>query len=465
MSIRGFSEIDGHRGSLVNRLVCRRKKPTMNLTQKYVEKLQATDQRQTFRDDQIGFGVRVEAKALGGRKSYFYNAKIGGRIVFKSLGDVASLSVKDAREKARALGAKALEWKQAGFPLVLKDNPFARQPHTASEGSTAPLFQEMLDTYIEFHIKKTANKPAKAEADLRWLIKKHCPELAAKRIDEIAVEDIATIKKNLATTPFLANRTIQMLKAIYSWASSKHDGKVNFYPVANNPATEVEIYDCEEPRDRYLTAEERVLLEEGLDDPRTPRDLADFVLLALDTGARKDNLLSMEWTEIDWDRMQWKIPKGKTKNQVGYTVDLVNKAPEILERRHSERTTSRFVFPAVSAARGYIHFDKPWQSLVRRIGGTLVSNPVRIHDLRRSCASALASARVSPQQIAKALGHSDSNMRAVLTYAKLFPEDMPTAREAGANKMNELMVAAKERMKRQQQPIVMKERKRAGGEK
>lgn len=47
-----------------------------------------------------------------------------------------------------------------------------------------------------------------------------------------------------------------------------------------------------------MSGDELGRLFEALDHPETPATIKDIVLLALTTGARKGNLLSMSWAEI-----------------------------------------------------------------------------------------------------------------------------------------------------------------------
>ena len=94
----------------------------MNLTEKSIERLQANNDRPSFRDDEFtGLGIRIEPKSSGGRKSFsglFWNAKVAGQVVFKSLGEWPTTSVRDAREKAKQWAGKASKWKEAGCPEV-----------------------------------------------------------------------------------------------------------------------------------------------------------------------------------------------------------------------------------------------------------------------------------------------------------------------------------------------------------
>jgi integrase len=224
------------------------------------------------------------------------------------------------------------------------------------------------------------------------------------------------------------------------------DGKVNVWELPSNPAARVELFP-EKERERYLSPEEQVMLEAALEDEQTPADLRDFVLLSLSTGARKMSLLLAELTEINFELRQWTIPAEHSKSGRSYIVDLLPEAIEIFERRKAARTTSPYVFPPVSGK--YLHLDKPFQRLIKRIGGTLASDPVHIHDLRRTLGATMACNGASLEQIAKALGQESVSATGV--YARLSRASIREAREDAELQRREQMAAAKKRMENQKQ--------------
>jgi integrase len=66
-------------------------------------------------------------------------------------------------------------------------------------------------------------------------------------------------------------------------------------------------------RDRFLSGEELGWFFEALDLTENPA-FKDFIRLSLFTGARKSNVLSMRWKDIDFERNVWKIPGELSKN-------------------------------------------------------------------------------------------------------------------------------------------------------
>lgn len=64
-------------------------------------------------------------------------------------------------------------------------------------------------------------------------------------------------------------------------------------------------------RERFLTGEELPRFFQALKE-ESNRDLADFFMLGILTGARRSNLLSMRWQDVHLMQATWKIPETKT---------------------------------------------------------------------------------------------------------------------------------------------------------
>ena len=136
----------------------------------------------------MGFGVRVEPEAIGGRVSFFWNQKVCGKVFYRSLGEWPEVAVKSARDAAGILAGDAKKWRAAGCKLA--ENPFAKEK---AASSAAPKFRDLVEAYITNHLPhKLAkiNHPAKAEADLRWMVKKYFAGWLDRPIDEITDKDV-----------------------------------------------------------------------------------------------------------------------------------------------------------------------------------------------------------------------------------------------------------------------------------
>jgi integrase len=137
-------------------------------------------------------------------------------------------------------------------------------------------------------------------------------------------------------------------------------------------------------------------------------------MLALLSGARRRNVESIRWDEVDFDRAVWTVPPEKSKNGEAMEVYLCAQAMEILKRRKSA-SSSKFVFASNRAKCGHLTEPKrAWAQLLQRAK----LQDLRIHDLRRTLASWQCMNGASLQVIGQTLGHA-SGSAATAVYARL----------------------------------------------
>lgn len=202
-----------------------------------------------------------------------------------------------------------------------------------------------------------------------------------------------------------ANRLRSMLHTLFEVARSD----LEF--AGENPVKVVKRF-REEPRERYLGPEELPKLMRALD--AEPNEmLSDFFRLALYTGARRGNLQSARWEEIDLIAALWTIPADKAKAKKPIRVPLSPEALAVLGRRKSATKESPWVFPSHGKA---VHLAEPktaWKRICKAAG----LEAVRLHDLRHTTASWMVAGGASLYVDGKALGHANPQTT---------PQDTPT---------------------------------------
>src|SRR5262249_5077892 len=130
------------------------------------------------------------------------------------------------------------------------------------------------------------------------------------------------------------------------------------------------------------------------------------------TGCRRGEALSARWNQFDFAAATWTKPSSETKQRRDHVVPISAPVLQLLtDIRAKTKKDSPFVFPGKGSHRKGISAD--WLKLRRAASlGT-----TRIHDLRHSFASALASSGVSLPLIGSLLGHS--NVASTSRYSHL----------------------------------------------
>lgn len=177
-------------------------------------------------------------------------------------------------------------------------------------------------------------------------------------------------------------------------------------------------------RDGYMIAARasgnrwRALRDEPL-YPDLPADgfgdhLTPVVLLAMNTGLRRGELLSLTWADIDLDARMLVVRAENAKSGRQRHVPLNNEAHQVLTRWASQQGRVGRVFDVGDV-------KTAWAGLLDAAGIA----DFRFHDLRHHFASKLVMAGVNLNTVRELLGHSDIKM--TLRYAHLAPEHLSAA--------------------------------------
>lgn len=175
---------------------------------------------------------------------------------------------------------------------------------------------------------------------------------------------------------------------------------------------------------RYLDDDERPRLLEACKQGSNPY-LYIIVVLCISTGARKNEILSLTWKDVDLDRAI--ITLHETKNGERRILPITGHALDILSAHAKvRRIDTDLLFPN-NAGDKPIDIRAPWEAALKKAD---IEN-FRFHDLRHSAASYLAMNGATLAEIAEVLGHKTLQM--VKRYAHL--SEAHTAKIVG--KMNE----------------------------
>jgi integrase len=242
--------------------------------------------------------------------------------------------------------------------------------------------------------KKHGKKRVKSPGSVNW---------QNKKLSAITTRDIKNLRTSLSKNSgdAAANHALKLVRVVYNKAVEWGEFK------GVNPALNPGILKIQS-RDRFLQKDELPRLFTALAETENI-NVRDFILLAILTGARKANVLAMQWREVDLIRREWRIPD--TKNGEPVIVQLPLEAVEILSARQAPGAT--WVFPSKSAS-GHMTSPKNSVSVILKRAG--IEN-LTIHDLRRTLGSWQAIMGASLAIIGKSLGHK--SVAATQIYARL----------------------------------------------
>ena len=233
-----------------------------------------------------------------------------------------------------------------------------------------------------------------------------------------------------------ANRTLSRLRHLFNWAVER--GRLHSSPIIGMKAPTKE-----RARDRTLTDNELRWFLKSCDEIGRPFGrLAKLLLL---TAQRRDEVGGLEWSEIDFDKKAWTIPRDRAKNDRSHEVHLSDAAVSVL--RSIPRAANNAVFIANGrAVSGFSHgknrLDAAMLAAQRdELGARAEGIPHWIlHDLRRTAATGMARLNVAPHVVDKILNHVSGTIRGVAAVYNRFEylDERRTALEAWGRCVTEL---------------------------
>jgi integrase len=402
------------------------------LTRRTVEGSEPASSRYTLWDaDLKGFGLRVEPS---GTKTYIVRYRVGGgrRGTLRQfkVGRSNKLTPDEARDQAKAILAQ----------VDLGKDP----QHARVEARKVATVAELCDLYLA---EGCSTKKAATVALDRIRVEGHIkPLLGGRKITEVGKGDVERAMDAIATGRVkrspqagaedgpagksvapgtrarggrtAATKAVKLLRAIFNFAIGRK-------LCAENPCIGVKTY-ADGRRERFLSPAELGRLGDALTAAEVegahPHHVAIVRLLSL-TGARKNEIARLRWSEVMGDYLQ--LEDSKTGRKV---IPLGAPAQQLIAG--VARTASPYVFPDPRDASLPIrNLDWAWVGFRKRAG----LEDVRIHDLRHSFASFAVSGGAALYLVSKVLGHA--HVATTQRYAHLADDPVKAAADTVARRI------------------------------
>jgi len=262
---------------------------------------------------------------------------------------------------------------------------------------------ELIERFVAEHIERKL-RPSTRRSYRQMLDLHIAPHFGTHvKVADVTFEQIDRLHHKLtkAGSPYMANRTIAVLSKMFATA-------MRWRMRDDNPAKGIEK-NYESKRKRYLSADELIRLSAvlaGYGD----QQIANIFRLLLLTGARRGEVLAIEWGAVDLGAGVWTKAGSTTKQKTDHVVPLSAPARQLLTemqneyiRLHPKKPLPQYVFPGSGDSGHVVEIKKAWRAITKTAGIT----GLRIHDLRHSYASLLASSGTSLPLIGALLGHSN----------------------------------------------------------
>lgn len=352
-----------------------------------------------------GFGCRVSERT----KTYIVMSRVNGKLTRISLGKHGVITPDKAREDA----IKTLGKLNDGININT-EKKLARDRGITLEKA-----------YEKYLLAKPDMKTSTKVVD-KSLLKCHFSDWLNKPLRDIT-EDMVAKRHNKISEGGKrknnANNAMRLFRRLYNYVALK-DRELPPNPVQRMIATGQ--WFKERRRQTVLKEHELPIWYNALQKLDNPV-IADYLLLLLLTGLRKNEAISLSWNNVDMKDKSFTIPD--TKNDKPHSLPMSDMIFEIFERRLSQKENG-FVFPG-SGKVGHLIEPKKQVAAIERITSLAynkvtsdeelellkIKSPDKIipgikfclHDLRRTFAS-IAEGVVSYSALKRLMNHSDNDV-------------------------------------------------------
>lgn len=330
-----------------------------------------------------GFGVKITPR---GRKVFVVLYRTGGagsRLRKFTIGPYGRVTLHQARVAAQKVFAARLEGRDP-----------AAEKRLSRQRVVADRVEDLLQAFIDQRLSQN-----RSGAEIARLLRREAGKAwAGRSVHEISKRDVVDLVSAIEQrgAPVAANKALKSIRTFLSWC-------VGRAVLDKSPAEGIPLPAREVARDRVLTDQELVRVITAAREIGDPYGaIVEFLALS---GQRREEVAQLAWEELDLGLRVWTLPAARAKNAREHIVHLSDSCMALLDR--IERRG-----PLVFS----VHGDKPFQAFSKakreldRLSGV---EDWRLHDLRRTCVSAMARLGVAPHVADKILNHTGGTISGV----------------------------------------------------
>lgn len=384
----------------------------IDITSGAIERLRCPEgKQQAFLRDSKAPALRVRVTQAGA-KAFVFEAKLNRQTIRRTIGDVRSWSIEQARAEANRL--RVVLDKGDDPREIQRAQEAAKAAQVAEKAAAAVTVGEAWKRYLEErrphwgernyadHLKM-AQPGGEQRARLPGVKTKPGPlaPLMGTRLIDL---DTSTVEAWAATEakdrPARVRLALRLLKAFLRWAASEPDLKGRADPTAASAKKTREVAGKAKPKNDYLQREQLPAWFEHVRAIPNPV-ISAYLQCLLITGARREELAALKWEDVNF---QWHGMNLRDKIEGTRAVPLtpyVNQLISALPRRNE------WVFSSPTSAAGRL--AEP--SIAHRQACAAAGLQLTLHGLRRSFASLCEWLDIPGGISAQIQGHAPQGVR------------------------------------------------------
>lgn len=287
-----------------------------------------------------GRGLYLNVSGIGGR-SWIVKYQWAGKQTKMGLGSLTDVSLADARKKAK----KARDQARSGI------NPRLLKQQSSEPDRKMPLFKDFATGICETVVEGL--KGEKSKDKWRRSVNVYMAPLHKLPVDQIGVDELLGVLKPMwRTKPTAARETRAHLQ--YIFGAAKAEGHIDRDKL--NPA-------AWDNNLKFLLPKQGSAGKRGKNKSIPYAEMPDFMVqlraltaqsakmleVCILTRARTNEIIQMQWDQIDWRKGRWVIPFKLMKNELEADIPLTETVIAILHKLKEEGWDEKHVFPGLKA--------------------------------------------------------------------------------------------------------------------
>ncbi len=312
--------------------------------------------------------------------------------------------------------AKARERREAARALVAEGRDPGRERQAAKQAARPETFAEVARDWLA---QQEAVLAPVTHAKAKWILDTLVgPWLGARPIHEIGPPDVLAVLKRIEARGKheTAHRAKQRISQVFRYAIGTGRAHRDPTPDLRGALTPTKAT----PRAAVTTPERVGELLRAIDGYEGTFVVASALKLAPLVFVRPGELRAAEWTELDLDQAEWRLPAERMKMRVPHLVPLSAQAVAILRDLQPLTGSGRYVFPSTRTSRRPMS-EVTINAALRRLG--YGKNDHVGHGFRAMASTLLNEMGWQPDVIERQLAHAPRNrVRASYNRAQYLAE-------------------------------------------